>query len=186
MAHAGTMDLGGNALTKQGGSRWAAIALTLAVVVATIAGIWLASSAGLVGGTAAKPVADRSLDQIEAQRGIVVVGTTAGLMTGKAADDIALGRNNAYDQIEVQRGTVTMSSAQDEYLNGILDRAHATPFVVTSQAQLQYLNSILDRAHATPYVVTNQAQLQYLNSILDRAHATPYVAPVKRDRVGGP
>ena len=47
MAHAGTM-VGGSAQTKQNGSPWPAIALTLAVVVATIAGVWLASSAGIV------------------------------------------------------------------------------------------------------------------------------------------
>ena len=51
MAHAGTM-VGGSAQTKQSGSPWTAIALAAAVVVATIAGVWLASSAGLVGGTA--------------------------------------------------------------------------------------------------------------------------------------
>ena len=71
MAHAGTM-VGGSAQTKQSGSPWAAIALAAAVVVATIAGVWLASSAGLVGGTA-KPAADRSYDQIEAQRGAITL-----------------------------------------------------------------------------------------------------------------
>ena len=69
MAHAGTM-VGGSAQTKQSGSPWAMIALAVAVAVATIAGVWLASSAGLVGGTA-KPAADRSMDQIEAQRGAI-------------------------------------------------------------------------------------------------------------------
>ena len=95
MAHAGTM-VGGSAQTRQSGSPWAAIALALAVVVAAIAGVWLASSAGLVGGTA-KP-ADRSYDQIEAQRGAI---TLSG------------GSSQAYD----------------EQLNGILDRAHAAPYV---------------------------------------------------------
>ena len=91
MAHAGTM-VGGSAQTKQSGSPWPAIALTVAVAVATVAGVGLASSAGLVGGTA-KPAADRS-----------------------------------YDQIEAQRGAITLSS-DPEYLNGILDKAHAAPYV---------------------------------------------------------
>ena len=99
MAHAGTM-VGGSAQTKQSGSPWPAIALAAAVVVATIAGVWLASSAGLVGGTA-KPAADRSYDQIEAQRGAI---TLSG------------GSSQAYD----------------EQLNGILDRAHAAPYVAAA------------------------------------------------------
>ena len=104
MAHAGTM-MGGSAQTKQGGSPWPAIALTIAVIVATVAGVWLASSAGLVRGTA-KPAAGQSYDQ---------------------------------------------------YLNSVLDRAHAAPYVgcrghagrpVASLERAAYLNGILDRAHA--------------------------------------
>ena len=60
MAHAGTMVVG-SAQSKQSGNPWPAIALALAVIVATVAGVWLASSAGLVGGTA-KPAADQSYD----------------------------------------------------------------------------------------------------------------------------
>ena len=71
MTHATTMDLGRNAQTKQSGSRFPAILLTLAVVVATIAAVWFASSAGLIRGTATKPAADRSYDPIEAQRGAI-------------------------------------------------------------------------------------------------------------------
>ena len=103
MAHSGTMDLGGSAQAKQSGSRWPVVMLTLVVVVATIAAVWFASSAGLVGGTSA---------------------------------------------IEAQRDAITLSS--DEYLDGILDRAHATPYAVTLSSD-EYLDGILDRAHATPY-----------------------------------
>src|SRR5512133_2813567 len=71
MTHAATMDLGRNAQTKPSGSRFPAVLLTLALVVATIAAVWFASSAGLVGGTATKPAADRSYDSIEAQRGVI-------------------------------------------------------------------------------------------------------------------
>src|SRR6186997_1841242 len=71
MTHAATMDLGRNAQTKQSGSRFPAVLLTLAVVVATIAAVWFASSAGLVGGSATKPVGDQAYDLIEAQRGAI-------------------------------------------------------------------------------------------------------------------
>jgi hypothetical protein len=64
MTQAGTMDLGGSAQSKQSGSPWGAIALTLAVVVAMIGAVGFALSAGLVGGTSAKPAADRSYDAI--------------------------------------------------------------------------------------------------------------------------
>ena len=100
MAHAGTM-VGGSAQTKQSGSPWPAIALAVAVVVAMIAGVWLASSAGLVGGTA-KPAADRSFDQIEAQRGAITQ---------------SLDRSRA---------------AYDEKLSAILDGAHAAPYVAAA------------------------------------------------------
>jgi hypothetical protein len=51
MSHAGTMDLGRSAQTKQSGSPWLAVALILVVAVAAIGAVWFASSAGLVGGT---------------------------------------------------------------------------------------------------------------------------------------
>jgi hypothetical protein len=72
MTHAATIDLGRNAQTKKSGSRFPAVLLTLALVVATIAAVWFASSAGLIRGTATKPVGDRAYDQIEAQRGAIV------------------------------------------------------------------------------------------------------------------
>jgi hypothetical protein len=106
MTHAGTMDLGGSARSKQTGRPLPAIALTLAVVVAMIGAIWLASNAGLVGGKVAATTADRSYDAIEAQRGVIVSGTfpgkaaddlvfapvgpTSGTFPGKAADDLVI------------------------------------------------------------------------------------------------
>ena len=85
MSHAGTMDLGGSAQTKQTGSPWLAVALILAVAVATIGAAWFASSAGQINGTA-KPASvtyvnryglpnagDRSYDQIETQRGTITL-----------------------------------------------------------------------------------------------------------------
>jgi hypothetical protein len=96
MTHAGTMDLGGNARTKQGGSRLPAVMLALAVVLAAIAAVWFATRAGVAPGTATRPIDDRSFDRIEAQR------TVAATL-----------------------------SAREAYLNSIVDRAHAVPFVAT-------------------------------------------------------
>ena len=133
MAHAGTM-MGGSAQTKQGGSPWPAIALTIAVIVATVAGVWLASSAGLVRGTA-KPAAGQ-----------------------------------AYDQ----------------YLNSVLDRAHAAPYVavrVTPSTVPAWPATAVSQRHPRPgacravrrrLAARCRMTQPYLNAILDRAHATPY------------
>jgi hypothetical protein len=162
MAHAGTM-VGGSAQTKQSGRPWPAIALTLAVVVAMIGAVWFATSAGLAGGTA-KPVADRSYDQIEAQRG-------AFAPTGD--------RSLAFDQ----------------YLNGILDGAHATPYVgavvLSSHAKRaldRYLNGILDGAHATPYAgETVSLPFSATSGTFHPGRPADHVtAPATRDQVGGP
>ena len=160
MAHAGTMT-GGSAQTKQGGSPWPAIALTIAVIVATVAGVWLASSAGLVRGTA-KPAAGQSYDQY----------LNSVLDRAHAAPYVA-------GAVTVPSGA---SQARTQYLNGILDRAHAAPYVgaaTLSSGRSLYLNAILDRAHAAPYAA-GQARNDYLNGILDRAHATPYAAGAAR------
>ena len=120
MTHAGTFALGGSAQSKQGGL-WPAIALTLALVLAMIGAVWFASNADLVGGTAAKPVADRT----------------------------------------PYAGAAALST--DEYLNGILDRAHATPYA--------------GAAAALP-VSSTSGTFHPGNDQL--------MAPAERDRVGGP
>ena len=120
MAHAGTMDLGRNVQAKPSGNPWPLIGLAVAAV-AIVAAVWFASSAGLVGGQLAAKPADRSYDAIEAQRGTVSLSAdrgydaieaqrafvaktgTSGLLSGKSADDIVLGRDNGYN-IESQRG----------------------------------------------------------------------------------
>src|SRR4051794_4749929 len=115
MAHAGTIT-GGSAQTKPNGSLWLAIGLAVAVVVATAAALWLGSNAGFSRSTAV-PAADRSYDQIEAQRSAVTVS------------------NDSYDS----------------YLNGIVDRAHAAPYVAATAPSMDaYLNYIANRAHAKP------------------------------------
>ena len=116
MAHAGTIGLGGSAQTKQSGRFWSAIALTLALVLAMIGAVWFASSAGLMGGTAAKPVEDRSYDKIEAQRGAIPLSTDAYL-------------NSILDKAHAAPYAGVAALSTDAYLNGILDRAHATPYV---------------------------------------------------------
>ena len=144
MTHAGTIDLGGSAQSKQGGL-WPAIALTMALVLAMIGAVWFASNAGLVGGTAAKPVADRAP------------------YTGGAA------------------------LATDEYLNGILDRAHATPYAGSAALSTdEYLNGILDRAHAKPFADGTAALTVSSTSGTFHPGNDQFMAPAKRDRVGGP
>ena len=150
MAHSGTMDLGGRAQAKQSGNRWPVVMLTLVVVVATIAAVWFASSAGRVGGTSA----------IEAQRDAVTLSSNEYL-------------DSILDRAHATPYSVTISS--DEHLDSILDRAHAAPYAATISND-EYLDSILDRAHAMPYSVTISSD-EHLDSILDRAHAAPYAGP---------
>lgn len=69
MAQAGTMDLGRKAQAKPSGNPWPAVGLVI-VVFAIVAAVWFVSGAGLVGGTlSAKPAAELNYDQIQAQRG---------------------------------------------------------------------------------------------------------------------
>jgi hypothetical protein len=108
MTHAATMDLGRNAQTKQSGNRLPVAMLTLALIVATIAAVWFASRAGVFDGAAAKPaVLDRSLDQIEAQRGLVglTVDRSAylnGILDGAHATPFAATQTN--DLSSIRRG----------------------------------------------------------------------------------
>ena len=126
MAHAGTMDLGGSAQAKQSGSRWPVAVLTLIVVVATIAAVWFASSAGLVG-RSGKPAADRSgYDAIEAQRGAATLSSVPDQAGNAYLDGIL-------DQVHAAPYTVALST--DAELNNILDHAHAAPYVVPIQRE---------------------------------------------------
>lgn len=183
MAHAGTIDLGTqrNAKTGSGGSRWQAVGLILVGAVAAIGIVWFASSAGLVGGTAAKPAADRSYDAIEAQRGAVTLSSDRS----RALDAYLTGILDRAHATPYAGEAVTLSG--DEYLNGILDRAHATPYAVTMSYDA-YLNGILDGAHATPYA-GEAAQLPFIatsGTFHPSKDAAQQLAQGTRDRVGGP
>ena len=162
MAHAGTM-VGGSAQTKQSGSPWPAVALAVAVAVATIAGVWLVSSAGLVGDTA-KPAADRSYDQIEAQRGAITLSGATSQAIDERLNGILDGAHAA-----PYAAPVVLSShakrARDRYLNGILDGAHATPYA--------------GDAVSLPFSATS-------GTFHPGKPADQVVAPATRDRVGGP
>ena len=138
MTHAGTIDLGGSAQSKQGGL-WSAIALTMALVLAMIGAVWFASNAGLVGGTAAKPAA------------------------------------------------VSIGDSRAQYLNGILDQAHATPYAGAAALSTdEYLNGILNRAHATPFAGGAAAVPPSATSGTFHPGKDQLMAPAKRDRIGGP
>ena len=162
MAHAGTM-VGGSAQTKQSGRPWPAIGLAVAVVVATIAGVWLASSAGLINGTA-KPAADRSMDQIEAQRGAFAPTGDRSLAIDRYLNGILDGAHAT-----PYAAAVTLSShdrrAMNAYLNGILDGAHATPYA--------------GDAPGLPFSATS-------GTFHPGKEAAQLMTQPKRDRVGGP
>ena len=114
--------------------------------------------------------------------GMVIVGTSlAAKNTGSPAAIPAA--DHSYDQIEAQRGTVTLST--DAYLNGILDKAHAAPYVAGPALSTdEYLNNILDRSHATPFAVDTVTPLVSSTSGTFHPGWQP-IAPVKRDRIGG-
>jgi hypothetical protein len=127
---------GGSAHTKESGSPWPAIALTVAVVVALVEGAWLASSAGLVGGTT-KPAADRSIDASRAAYlDSILDGAHAAPFVGAV--------------------TPSVNASRAAYLDSILDGAHAAPFAVAVRPSIDasrtaYLDRILDGAHAAPF-----------------------------------
>jgi len=122
MAHAGTM-VGGSAQTKQSGSELATIALAVAVVVATIVGVWLASSASRVGST--KPAADRSYDQIEAQRGAITLAGGSSQAYAEKLNNILDGAHAA----PYAAAAVTLTGNDSRVLNekfSLFERARAT------------------------------------------------------------
>src|SRR6476660_1411834 len=124
MAHAGTM-VGGSAQTKQGGSLLPAMALAVAVVIATIAGVWLASSASRVG--SAKPAADRSYDQIEAQRGAITLAGGSSQAYAEKLNGILDGAHAApYAAAAVTLTGDDSRTHNEKFL--LFDRAHAAPF----------------------------------------------------------
>jgi hypothetical protein len=87
MAHAGTIDLGRREQRANGRNPRLAAATVLAL--AAIAAMYLGTASGLTSGNpAARTAADRSYDQIEAQRGAIAL-PVAG--------------DRSYDQIESQR-----------------------------------------------------------------------------------
>jgi hypothetical protein len=163
------MELGGNARARQGGGRWPLVAWTLIVVVATIAAVWFASSAGLVGGTSAKPAADRSYDAIEAQRGAIVLSTDRDAYLNDILD-----RAHAAPYA----GTaVTLSSERSQYLNGILDRAHAAPYAGVVVHPGKEADQLMVQTNTAPLISTTSGTFHPGKDQL--------VTQLKRDRVGG-
>ena len=88
--------------------------------------VWFASSAGFVGGTTAKPAADRSFDAIEAQRGAATLSSVPD-QAGNAY------LNGILEQVHAAPFTGALST--DAELNNILDHAHATPYLVPIQRE---------------------------------------------------
>ena len=106
MSHAGTMDLGRKTQARPGGTRLPAVMLALAAIVATIAVAWFVTKPGVQAGTAATPAADRSFDQIEAQRGAIALSAARnaylnGIFDGAHATPFAA---TMPDNLSVRRG----------------------------------------------------------------------------------
>jgi hypothetical protein len=165
MAHAGTMDLGEGARAKGTGGRWPVVVLVLAVVVGTIAAVWFASSAGLVGGTSVKPAADRAFDAIEAQRGAVTLSTEQSRAIDAHLNAILDRAHAAPYAGDAASLSTEQSRAIDAHLNAILDRAHATP----------YVDTVVRLPRTSPFGTSHPGKA-----------ADQLTPQAPRDRVGGP
>ena len=113
MSHAGTMDLGRKTQARPGGTRLPAVMLALAAIVATIAVAWFVTKPGVQAGTAATPAADRSFDQIEAQRGAMALSAARsaylnGIFDGAHATPFAATMPN---DLSVRRGYPVLAAA---------------------------------------------------------------------------
>jgi hypothetical protein len=208
MAHAGTMDLGQTKRTARGGNPWLAVAVIVAIMVATVAAVWFTSGAGLTTSSAlnARPAPDRSYDQIEAQRGLVV---TAG---DRGFDQIEKLRINAgrgplvdesYNQIEKLRlGPVPGAGRFDAYDNTEKIRG-AVPATVTPRPfdymypPVSQLPAAAAGTHRMGPGDYDYEQIQLINGAttaptssmtsgtFHAGNGTAPAAPEKRDRVGG-
>ena len=173
MTHAGTMDLGGSAQTKQSGSLRPAIALTVAAIIAAAAGVWLASSAGLGGSTAAKPVADRSYDRIEAQR-----GASAAAVAGAAVTLPPSLTSGTFHATPPAGGAVAVPPS---LTSGTF---HATPPAGGAVAGPPSLTS--GTFHASPFAGGATAVPPSATSGTFHAGTDAQMTQGKRDRIGGP
>ena len=160
MSHAGTMDLGRKTQARPGGTRLPAVMLALAAIVATIAVAWFVTKPGVQAGTAATPAADRSFDQIEAQRGAIALSAARnaylnGIFDGAHATPFAATMPN---DLSVRRGYPVLAAAIAQPDNLSARRGYAaetqTAAIALSADRSAYLNSILDGAHATPFAAT--------------------------------
>ena len=160
MAHAGTIDLGRQAQRANGRNPWLAVATVLAL--AAIAVMYLGTASGLTSGNlAAKPAADRSYDQIEAQRGALAL-------------PVAVDRS--YDQIESQRtliGAPVSTGALPFHPHG---RVVVDGLVGTAPGATQMTSGTFHTglpAAAEPQMTSGTFH-------------TGLPAPIQRDRIGGP
>ena len=111
---------------------------------------------------------------------VVVVATIAAVWFASST-----GLVGGTSAIEAQRDAITLSS--DEYLDGILDRAHATPFV--SGAVTLPPSATSGTFHVTP--VSGGAVTVPPSATSGTFHAGPVaedktIAPVDRPGVSGP
>jgi len=174
------MDLGRNVQARQSGGRLPAVLLAIAVVVAAIAAVVFASRAGIVGGTATTPAADRSFDQIEAQRGAIALSADRSAALNSILDgahsvpfvatmpnDLSVRRGYPIqaavvtqpDNLSARRGyAVEVRPAATLPDNLSTRRGYAvetqTAAIALSADRSAYLNGIFDAAHAAPFAAT--------------------------------
>src|SRR3954451_8028379 len=122
---------------------------------------------------------------------VAVVVATAAVRLGSNASPtrgVAVPvADRSYDRIQAAGGAVTVSNdSYDSYLNGILDRAHAAPYVTATAPSMDaYLNYIANRAHAKPSVTAPAAPASSSTSGTFHPGGPQPAAPAKRDRIGG-
>jgi hypothetical protein len=184
MSHAGTMDLGRKAQSRPGGTRLPAVTLALAAIVATIAVAWFVTKPGVLSGAATTPAADRSFDQIEAQRGAVALSADRSaylnsIVDGAHATPFAATMPN---DLSVRRGYPVFAAviAQPDNLSARRGYAVEIPSAPTLPDNLSARRGYAVEAQPAA-IALSAGRNAYLNSILDGAHATPFVATMPND-----
>jgi len=174
MAHAGTIDLGRQAQRANGRNPWLAVATVLAL--AAIAVMYLGTASGLTSGNlAAKPAADRSYDQIEAQRGALAL-------------PVAVDRS--YDPIETHR-TELAGLTNNRY-----DLVYPLPARIAVPATLLPGTQMTSGTFHTGLPIPAAPELTsgtfhpglpvVAKPFTPRGNLKSFDNPVNRDRIGGP
>jgi hypothetical protein len=211
MAHAGTMDLGQTKQAARGGNSWLAVAVIVAIMAATVAAVWFTNGLTTSSALTARPAGDRSYDQIEAQRGLVVtagdrsfdqieqlrINAGRGPLVDESYNAIeklrlgpvvsAVGRFDAYDNAEKIRGAGAVSAATvpgpADYIYQQIAKlqAAAAPHRVTGPGEFYGYEPIPQTLG-----VTSSSTSSMTSGTFHAGNGTAPATTEKRDRVGGP